>query len=285
MNNECCVTCNEPATAYCTYPLRGAKLGSNCNRPLCRKHLAKRDGKILCLSHFNYRTPVAVKEKDAIIPFRFVIPVERQLSAGEIISVELPAQKPVVNRLELVRDMRELVCGLLDEEPKWGKPKREFMHAMILISPLFMPLDAQTISKAIKYSFLSTRQAIERMAEYKICYVEDEQVRFTGDWLALFADGWQEILSSKEEVFKLSISFILDMWVAAGDLTRTTDEDGEFIYRKIDTSVMPARTRADRIQAGLCMDCGLTRSGNGTTTRCRPCADKANQYGKVSPSL
>lgn len=33
-------------------------------------------------------------------------------------------------------------------------------------------------------------------------------------------------------------------------------------------------------KAGICIDCGQQRGSDGTTIRCRPCANRANDYGK-----
>lgn len=49
--------------------------------------------------------------------------------------------------------------------------------------------------------------------------------------------------------------------------------------RKSNFAVM-ADFRADYRNAGLCIDCGNQRGPDGTTTRCRPCANKANAFGK-----
>lgn len=227
-----CITCGESASVFCNYELRGSKLGLQCNRPLCKKHLVKRDSKTLCLAHANYRMPVAVKERELIVPFQFVIPVERQLGAGEIVAIDLPP-KPVVNRLQLVKDMRELVYELFQEEPHRGKPNAHFMAGMVMISPMFMPLDALIISKITGYPFLFIERAIERMDKFEICRRdEDEQLYFKCSWCALFAEGSEKILNDSEALFKECITFVLDAKVVEGKFNRSVsvDENGEFLY-------------------------------------------------------
>ncbi len=192
----------------------------------------RRDGKTLCLSHYNYKPALPVKVKEPIVPFQFVVPVERQLSAASAVSVALPVKPKFAPPPDLVKNMREFVWAMFGEEPKRGRPDSQFKSAMVMIAPIWMPRDATVIATMLGYSQSFTEFALNRAAEFKICYEEDGHLYYQGEWCHVFVEP--DICG--HPLFELFVSFTLDTMVVEGALGRGVEVDGdhkgEFWYKK-----------------------------------------------------